>query len=217
MKSNLIDQIYYINLNCSSDRRKHMENILRRTAPCTSWRRWNAYMPTHAEMQTVLERFPREAQTQRNRVVGLTGDRVSHVSLLRHLQSIGKAGKRYLVLEDDVEFPAVHELDQVVRQRAPADWDVLRFSCWGRAFTYPPMLKSVSPSGNVFKVSIEAMTTCLREEKREADGGRRCWFCGGAHATLYRYEALVPERLRASRTRTLAISEHSSPVQIHIG
>ena len=132
----------------------------------------------------MLRKFPRYTAWI-SHIPNWIGSRESHEAVYRHLLSTGGAGQVYLVLEDDVTLPEDIEgvLGTALRERAPADWDLVRFSCWGRRFS-TPVLDNVTADGSVFRTQPELFFS------HKDNNDNKYWFAGGAHAVALRYEAL---------------------------
>ncbi|GFH55114.1 hypothetical protein CTEN210_11590 [Chaetoceros tenuissimus] len=152
-----IDRIYYINMDHRTDKREFME----------SW----------------LEPFSKKYSVPYQRISGKTGDTGDCSQGVRDEACIGLTGLLYsnwdimdnynttgitLVLEDDYEIRNYNKLLKSI-EKAPSDWDVLRFDSWQQPrVSFPRFYMRGLGSG--FRTSSP----------------RNGYFCGGTHITVWR-------------------------------
>lgn len=135
-RSGGIQDIHYINMDKSVERRQNIENQLRAFAgsiPYTRWPGVNGHALTEDDYNRLeIPAWSRPKFTVENRQnirKGEIGCYLSHLTLLQHLQ--GKkvsSNAGHLILEDDIKidpefFPKAAE---ALRQ-VPSDWDILTF------------------------------------------------------------------------------------------
>lgn len=160
-----VDRIYYINMDHRTDKREFME----------SW----------------LEPFSKKYSVPYQRISGKSGDTGDCLPGVRDEACIGLTGLLYtnwdimdnynttgitLVLEDDYVIRNYNKLLKSI-EKAPADWDVLRFDSWQQPrVSFPRFYMRGLGSG--FRTSSP----------------RNGYFCGGTHITVWRGDKV--EKLR---------------------
>ena len=197
------DRVIYINLARSVARQRAIEAELRKAnLRGRAAQRWEANDGRRFS-RSELDAFNKSVDSydsihafDERSFRGTVGCRTSHTDVMAHLLSTGKAGERYLVLEDDVELPRDFEpiAHQIVSD-APADWDVLRLGCrLARAdASYlewvpgakPPTLRGALHTHAQYQECLDRNGALPPSQRRE------CWHCGGAHAIVYRHERLA--------------------------
>ena len=122
-----VDVIYWINLNRATERRKHMEKLLKDPAfDLVEKIRVNAVDATHSMKKITL---PVENVLSSNTRVNTKeyGCLVSHLDAIRMFSK--STFNTAIILEDDVSLdmkPYWHKTIQQVMEEAPKDWEILR-------------------------------------------------------------------------------------------
>jgi hypothetical protein len=160
--SHPIDRIYYINLEKNLLRRQNMELWLQNHQPIP-FKRINASVG-----------FPDQCVPKKNTPAlcrGVSGLARSLVGIIDNENTTGLS----LVLEDDyvVYDPNFLRLQEAIKM-VPADWDLIRFDCWG---TWQVRLRKI----NQYIFDTSKVLGCKNEEK---NGG--CSLCGGTHMMLFK-------------------------------
>ena len=181
--------IFYINLQKSHDRRKHMETQLDQLHH--KYTRWQAAVATKAEIKYVGENMKYDSKAGRAAYLkGMVGVRKSNTNLLKHFIRFGNKDDLFLVFEDDVWIsPWLLETIPCVIAQVPEDWDTIRLDCLQDCkirknnLMYPGLDRKIYRTINNRTYAGEDCT-CGSVAKSH------CWFCGGGYATLYNYDAL---------------------------
>eukprot|EP00667_Euglena_gracilis_P018941 EG_transcript_20213 len=180
----------YINMNRSVHRRRNMERQLRAARiPATRWP--GVAVPADSvDVVLGMRGTPGYPKTKNNwsprQYANTVGCRRSHVSAVAHWLAYGQPGSWHMLFEDDVSIPAnLFRAALPLLRQVPGHWDVIRFDCWGIRYTHPSFFDVVAPS--VYRVHLGG--GCNKTSLN-------CWFCGGAHAVLYRHDSL-PRVLKA--------------------
>eukprot|EP00746_Dinoflagellata_sp_MGD_P008479 gnl/MRDRNA2_/MRDRNA2_116981_c0_seq1.p1 gnl/MRDRNA2_/MRDRNA2_116981_c0~~gnl/MRDRNA2_/MRDRNA2_116981_c0_seq1.p1 ORF type:complete len:201 (+),score=36.65 gnl/MRDRNA2_/MRDRNA2_116981_c0_seq1:296-898(+) len=131
-----IAKIFYINLDGSSWRRRHMESILTQAQqqnPNITVERWRATDKKEAEAITreLLHEFT-ELGLGDSAEMGTQAVYYSHYSLVKHISEQKDPSAVFIILEDDVDFSADTLLEVSCQLKMlPPDWDVYRFGYVG--------------------------------------------------------------------------------------
>lgn len=131
-----IQDIWYINMDKSTERRQNIENQLRSLAgsiPYTRWPGVNGHALTDEDFNRLeIPAWSRPIFTVEKRQKirkGEIGCYLSHLTLLQHLQArkvSAKAG--HLILEDDIKMdPEFFRKAEQALKKIPSDWDILTF------------------------------------------------------------------------------------------
>jgi hypothetical protein len=178
-----IQRIYYINLSHQVDRRTAMEDWLSRQP--IPYERIDARVGLFSG--DVANCVVGKQSPLRCR--GLSGLVLTQLDILQRYNAttaMSGGGGLTIVLEDD--FIVTRPLQKVVDATlavVPADWDVIRWDCWGQV---PDSFDLIVPrKPKVFRTVHRRKCTTKK---------RHCWFAGGTHAMLWRPEGVAKlERL----------------------
>jgi GR25 family glycosyltransferase involved in LPS biosynthesis len=122
-----MEKIYYINLNESTKRREHMENILRGCS--IPYERFQAIRPSLEEARST----PHEPYLEgtENQLRGTIGCALSHLGVLYRIIDCN-SDNYFLILEDDVSLKDnfFQVIDEIIRMNI--DFDILLIDCLGK-------------------------------------------------------------------------------------
>ena len=132
----LIHDIWFINLDRSTERREFMDAQLQRVSGDIPFHRWPATdgsKMTHKDYSALdipawsKPDFAKESRQKTRK--GEIGCYLSHLELLRHLQSVPTPHEKgHLILEDDIILdPLFFKKVEKAAHYLPADWDILTF------------------------------------------------------------------------------------------
>jgi hypothetical protein len=163
-----IDRIYYINLKKNTDRRDKMEAWLSQQP--IPYQRIEASVGT--ENHTCQ---PKYININRPRCRGIVGVALSNIDIIDHYNTSGFT----LVMEDDYIIARMPLLLAALNDDVPPDFDVVRLNCWSR-----PHPDFVQFDGGIFRSACAYAgnnntnpSSCINNQG---------WYCGGAHAVLWR-------------------------------
>lgn len=131
-----IQDIYYINMDRSVERRQNIEDQLRALAGSIPYTRWPG-VNGHALTEDDYNRLeipawsrPKFTVEERQKIrKGEIGCYLSHLTLLQHLQGRKvSASAGHLILEDDIKIhPEFFTKASQALREVPSDWDILTF------------------------------------------------------------------------------------------
>jgi len=170
----VLDHVHYINLAESKDRRSWMEKWLRASKI--------PYERVKASKGPLMESPDKRclpAKSAPKRCRGIIGLRDSNFYIMDHLNTSGST----LVLEDDHWVNLT--LIPLLVAKVPADWDIIRFDCWGAKKTW----------GDVFQILRNEEGQVEIRSRGKTFFTEKNFYCGGTHAMLWRRDAIP--KLRA--------------------
>ena len=181
--------IFYINLQKSQDRRKHMEIQLDQLHH--KYTRWQASVATKSEIKHVSERMKDRSKGGRIAYLkGMVGVRKSNINLLKHFVRFGNKEDLFLVFEDDVWIsPWLLESIPCVIAQVPEDWHTIRLDCLKDCKIRKNNLMYPVLNRKIYR-TIHNRTYAGEDCTCGSVAQSHCWFCGGGYATLYKYDAL---------------------------
>lgn len=165
----VLDHVYYINLAESKDRRSWMEKWLRASNI--------PYERVEASAGPLMESPDKRCSGRKSapkRCRGIIGLRDSNFYIMDHLNTSGST----LVLEDDhwVNFSLI----PLSVAKVPADWDIIRFDCWGAREEWGDVFQIFRNEEGQVEIRSRGKTFFTEEN----------WYCGGTHAMLWRGDAI---------------------------
>jgi hypothetical protein len=171
-KHSEIDRIYFINLDHNPDRRAFMEGWLSKQHAIPFERIPGKVGDPSSDTCVKGKGDPKRCR-------GIAGIAKSDVSIIDSYNTTGLT----LVFEDDHFAENLTHLQESISV-VPDDWDILRFDCWGNIPSDFPVLH-VEPE-NELQIKKVFETRHDKEQPPCNSTKERCWFCGGAHAMLWR-------------------------------
>ena len=146
---------------------------------------------------------------------GMVAIRFSHIRALEHaqhhlaakIQQQQPTPSAYLVVEDDLvlsDAPRFLEQVRAAMDYFPrTDWDIIRLDCWDAPWTgncllngskYPvgrgnEVFRTYCDKGYPYRSDAWGERACIDPQKNQSEP-ERCWYAGGAHAVLYRADAV---------------------------
>ena len=181
--------IFYINLQKSQDRRKHMELQLDQLH--YKYTRWQGSVATKPEIKYVSENMKYDSKAGRVAYLkGMVGVRKSNTNLLKHFIRFGNKGDLFLVFEDDVWIsPWLLETIPCVIAQVPKGWHTIRLDCLQDCKIRKENLMYPGLNRKIYR-TIDNRTYAGEDCSCGSVAKSHCWFCGGGYATLYNYDAL---------------------------
>lgn len=181
--------IFYINLQKSQDRRKHMELQLDKLNH--KYTRWQGSVATKPEMKYVSENMKYDSKAGRVAYLkGMVGVRKSNTNLLKHFIRFGNKDELFLVFEDDVWIsPWLLETIPCVISQVPKGWHTIRLDCLQDCKIRKENLMYPGLNRKIYR-TIDNQTYAGEDCTCGSVAQSHCWFCGGGYATLYNYDAL---------------------------
>jgi len=181
----IINNIYYINLDSNGGRRKFMESWLSESGipyqrvPASKGPLWDGKKDKRcSDEKSKKKQHPSVCRS----IVGL---RDSNIKIMDNYDVSGVT----LVLEDDhfVNIPAVLEILPVL----PSDWDIVRLDC--QCWSNPPHFETKKLMKDInwdTTGKIKCKQGTIFQTKPICDKITKCWYCGGTHAVLWRSDKL---------------------------
>ena len=167
-----IDRIYYINMDKNQGRRAFMEGWLSKQTIPFERISGRAGDPSSDTCQ--------QGKADPDRCRGIAGLAKTVVSTIESYNTTGLT----FVFEDDYFAVNISRLEESIAV-VPDDWDILRFDCTGYIPSDFPILHV--EAGNELQIKTVFET---RHDKGQppcnATEEKRCWFCGGTHAMVWR-------------------------------
>jgi hypothetical protein len=165
-----IDRIYFISLDITPLRRAFMEGWLgKQTIP---FQRIQGKVGDPSDTCVKGKIGPKQCR-------GIAGVAKSEVSIIDNYNTTGLT----LVFQDDFSAENITRLYESISV-VPDDWDVLRFNCWGHIPSDFPFVHV--ETGNELGIKKIFETRHDREQPPCNETKETCWFCGGAHAMVWR-------------------------------
>ena len=181
----VLDRVHYINLAESKDRRSWMEKWLR--ASKIPYERVEAgkgpLMESPDKRRVAAKSAPKQCR-------GIIGLRDSNFYIMDHLNTSGST----LVLEDDYWVNLT--LIPLLVAKVPADWDIIRFDCWGAKKTWGDVFQILRNEEGQVEIRSRGKTFFTEKNSRsQCNACREGQYYGGTHAMLWRRDAIP--KLRA--------------------
>jgi hypothetical protein len=167
-----IDRIYYINLETNPQRQAFMEEWLGKQA--IPYQRISAHTGG-GEVELYKNKCVSEI-TEPLQCQGIAGLTATLLDILEHYNTTGVS----LVLHDDFVIEDMNKVLGTMENLVPANWDVVRFDCYGNLPSYFPQTET---SSWFYPTVVEDDDD---DEDNEDEEKESCPYNGGSHAMLWR-------------------------------